>query len=59
MLMRTDPFRSGDEYVVAFDLPGVAPDVIELDIERNVLTVKAVPRKITITGADSHQQIRA
>jgi HSP20 family protein len=114
--MPLDAYRSGDEYVVAFDLPGVAPDAIELDIERNVLTVKAErrppqiaddvemqvaerpvgvfsrqlflgetldtdridagydagvltlripiaekakPRKITITDADAHKQIRA
>ncbi|TCC37485.1 Hsp20/alpha crystallin family protein [Kribbella capetownensis] len=42
--MPLDAYRAGDEYVVAFDLPGVAPDAIELDIERNVLTVKAERR---------------
>jgi len=42
--MPLDAYRSGDEYVVAFDLPGVAPDAIELDVERNVLTVKAERR---------------
>ncbi|ETA66576.1 Hsp20/alpha crystallin family protein [Haloechinothrix halophila] len=39
--MPMDAFRSGDEYVVQFDLPGVSPDSIDLDVERNVLTVKA------------------
>ena len=39
--MPMDAYRSGDEFVVAFDLPGVDPDAIELDVERNVLTVKA------------------
>ncbi|WP_343034837.1 Hsp20/alpha crystallin family protein [Fodinicola acaciae] len=39
-----DAYRSGDEYVVHFDLPGIAPDSIELDLERNVLTVKAERR---------------
>ncbi|ADB29860.1 heat shock protein Hsp20 [Kribbella flavida DSM 17836] len=39
-----DAYRSGDEYVVAFDLPGVAPDAIELNVERNVLTIKAERR---------------
>lgn len=39
--MPMDAYRSGDEYVVRFDLPGVSPDSIDLDVERNVLTVKA------------------
>lgn len=36
-----DAYRSGHEYVVQFDLPGVAPDSIDLNVERNVLTVRA------------------
>ena len=39
--MPMDAYRSGDEFVVCFDLPGVTKDAIELDVERNVLTVKA------------------
>ncbi|MCS7475917.1 Hsp20/alpha crystallin family protein [Umezawaea endophytica] len=42
--MPMDAYRSGDEFVVAFDLPGVSADAIELDVERNVLTVKAERR---------------
>jgi HSP20 family protein len=42
--MPMDAYRSGDEYVVVFDLPGVSPDAIDLDVERNVLTVKAERR---------------
>lgn len=42
--MPMDAYRAGDEFVVAFDLPGVTPDAIELDVERNVLTVKAERR---------------
>ena len=42
--MPMDAYRVGDEFVVAFDLPGVSPDGIELDVERNVLTVKAERR---------------
>jgi len=37
--MPMDAYRAGDEYVIVFDLPGVAVDAIELDLERNVLTV--------------------
>jgi HSP20 family protein len=39
--MPMDAYRAGEEFVVSFDLPGVDPDAIELDVERNVLTVKA------------------
>lgn len=42
--MPMDAYRKGDEYVVAFDLPGVAPDAIDVDVERNMLTVKAERR---------------
>lgn len=40
-LMAMDAWRDGDEFVVEFDLPGVAPDAIDIDVERNVLTVRA------------------
>ena len=39
--MPMDAYRADDQFVVAFDLPGVDPAAIELDVERNVLTVKA------------------
>lgn len=42
--MPMDAYRSGDHYIVEFDLPGVDPDAIDLDIDRNVLTVKAERR---------------
>ncbi|AXB48528.1 Hsp20/alpha crystallin family protein [Amycolatopsis albispora] len=44
--MPMDAYRSGEEFVVMFDLPGVDPDAIELGIERNVLTVKAERRPV-------------
>lgn len=40
-MMPMDAYRSGNNYVIQLDLPGVAPDSIDLDVERNVLTVKA------------------
>lgn len=39
--MPMDAYRAGDEFVVHLDLPGVDPETIELDVERNVLTVHA------------------
>lgn len=39
--MPMDAYRAGDDYVVQLDLPGVSPESIDLDVERNVLTVKA------------------
>ncbi len=39
--MPMDAWREGHEFNVEFDLPGVDPDSIDLDVERNVLTVKA------------------
>jgi HSP20 family protein len=39
--MPMDAFRDGDTFVVELDLPGVDPETIDLDVERNVLTVKA------------------
>ncbi len=40
-MMRMDAWREGEQFVVEFDLPGVDTDSIDLDVERNVLTVKA------------------
>ena len=45
-----DAYRSANEFVVAFDLPGVEPDAIELNVERNVLTVRAERRPATVGG---------
>jgi HSP20 family protein len=42
--MPMDAFRDGDTFVVELDLPGVAPESIDLDVERNVLTVRAERR---------------
>jgi HSP20 family protein len=45
-VMPMDAWREGDVFQIEFDLPGVAKDSIDLDVERNVLTVRAerVPR---------------
>lgn len=40
-VMPMDAWREGDTFVIEFDLPGVAPDSIDMDVERNVLTIRA------------------
>jgi len=40
-IMPMDAWREGDAFVVEFDLPGIAPETLDIDVERNVLTVKA------------------
>lgn len=40
-VMPMDAWREGDRFVIEFDLPGVSKDSIDLDVERNVLTVRA------------------
>ncbi|GAA3329281.1 MULTISPECIES: Hsp20/alpha crystallin family protein [Paeniglutamicibacter] len=39
--MTMDAWRDGDTFEVQFDLPGVSPDSINLDVERNVVTIRA------------------
>ena len=40
-VMPMDAWREGDAFVVEFDLPGIDQDSLDLDIERNVVTVRA------------------
>lgn len=40
-VMPMDAWREGDEFVAELDLPGIDPDSLDLDIERNVVTVRA------------------
>lgn len=40
-LMPMDAWRDGDRFHVELDLPGVDPDSIDLDVERNVVTIRA------------------
>ena len=39
--MPMDAWREGDAFFVEFDLPGIDRDSLDLDIERNVVTVRA------------------
>lgn len=54
--MPMDAYRAGDEVVVHFDLPGVDPESVDLDIERNVLTVTAERAR---TGPEDAERIAA
>src|ERR1044072_3927136 len=47
-VMPMDAWREGDRFVIEFDLPGVAKESIDLDVERNVLTVRA--ERVARTG---------
>lgn len=40
-VMPMDAWRQGEEFVVEFDLPGIDVDSLDIDIERNVVTVRA------------------
>ena len=39
--MPMDAWRDGDHFVIEFDLPGLDASAVDLDVERNVLTVTA------------------
>jgi HSP20 family protein len=39
--MPMDAYRDGDQLIVQLELPGIERDSIELNVENNVLTVKA------------------
>jgi HSP20 family protein len=40
-VMPMDAWREGDSFVIELDVPGVNPETIDIDVERNVLTVRA------------------
>jgi HSP20 family protein len=40
-VMPMDAWREGDQFIVELDLPGMRADSLDLDVERNVLTVRA------------------
>lgn len=39
--MPLDAWRDGEEFVVELDLPGIDADKLDIDVERNVLTIRA------------------
>jgi HSP20 family protein len=40
-LMPVDLFRNGDQYVLSADLPGIDPESVDLDIDGQLLTIRA------------------
>jgi HSP20 family protein len=53
-----DAYRDGEHFVACFDLPGVPAESIEIEVERNVLTVRAERRPI-VTGVEMQVSERA
>ncbi|TRY16945.1 Hsp20/alpha crystallin family protein [Tessaracoccus rhinocerotis] len=52
-----DLYRTGDHFVAAFDLPGVDPQSIDIDIDDRTLTVRA-ERKNGSLGEDGKWLVR-
>jgi HSP20 family protein len=50
--MPMDAWREGHDFVVEFDLPGIDPASIDLDVERNVLTVRAERKPSTASNVE-------
>jgi HSP20 family protein len=40
-LMPVDLFRDGDQYVLSADLPGIDPSSVDLDVDGQLLTIRA------------------
>jgi HSP20 family protein len=49
--MPMDAYRQGDTFYIHFDLPGVSTDTIDLQVEQNVLTVRAERKPAQPDGA--------
>jgi HSP20 family protein len=50
--MAMDAYQAGEDFVVHFDIPGVDPETIELEVERNVLNVRAERRSAAPEDAE-------
>ena len=50
--MPMDAYRKGTDFYVHFDLPGINPDSIDLEVQQNVLTVKAERAPVAAEGAE-------
>lgn len=50
-VMPVDAWRDGDQFVIELDLPGVTADSIDVNVERDVLTVRAERPAVVTDGA--------
>jgi HSP20 family protein len=50
--MPMDLYRSGEEFIVRIDLPGVDPGTIDIDVDERTLTVRAERRPDTLEGEE-------
>ena len=51
-MMPVDLFREGDQYVLSADLPGIDPDSVDIDVDGQLLTIRAERR------APASEQVR-
>jgi HSP20 family protein len=56
-VMAMDAWRDGEQFYAEFDLPAVDPDSIDLEVERNVLTIKA--ERPTLQDGDNRELLAA
>ncbi|MDI2028244.1 Hsp20/alpha crystallin family protein [Saccharopolyspora sp. TS4A08] len=58
--MAMDAYRTGENYVVEFDLPGIDPGSLEVNAENNTLTVRAErPGRVSGEGRDEVSYLAA
>lgn len=50
--MAMDAYRSGERYMVEFDLPGIDTETLEVRAENNTLTVRADRRRVGTDDAE-------
>ncbi|WP_457971729.1 Hsp20/alpha crystallin family protein [Arthrobacter sp. D1-17] len=55
-VMALDAWREGNDFVVAVDLPGVETESIDVDVEQNVLSIRAERKD---TGGEGVEYIAA
>lgn len=55
-VMPMDLLRDGDQFIVKMDLPGVAPESIDIDVDDRTLTVRAERKQLEMTTNDEKNQ---
>src|SRR4029078_9300338 len=51
-VMAMDAWRDGEQFYAEFDLPGVDPNTVDLEVERNVLTIKVERPELREQGVE-------